>query len=292
MQADLPGRIGRVVGIDFSGAKLAGLNTWVAECRVLPDGTLKLEKLQSLHRRLKQADRRPALAALSAWVAGTDADDHPAAATLFAIDFPFGLPVELFPAGTAWPGQLAFAAGFPDARSLGLACCDIAEGKGFGKHVRRATDKASKTPFDCYHYRIVYQTYHGMLDVLRPAAAVPGVAVLPFMYAALPAARRVVVEACPSSTLKRLGLPHQRYKQPAAPEPDAAARAVRQTILRGLKPFVNISPGQRKVMLQNPGGDAMDAVIAAVGGWAGFCRTDHPALANDDRHPREGYVFM
>jgi hypothetical protein len=54
-----------------------------------------------------------------------------------------------------------------------------------------------------------------MRDVLGPLLRHRSTAILPFHYRRLAAARRVVVETCPSSTLKRLGLPHQNYKQPA-----------------------------------------------------------------------------
>ena len=83
-------------------------------------------------------------------------------------------------------------------------------------HVRRTSDDESRTPFDPYHYRIIYQTFFGMRDVLAPLAASRGAAVLPFQYRRLPTARRVLVESCPGSLLKKLGLPHQNYKQPKA----------------------------------------------------------------------------
>ena len=33
-------------------------------------------------------------------------------------------------------------------------------------HIRRLTDREAKAPFDCYHYRIIHQTFYGMRDVL------------------------------------------------------------------------------------------------------------------------------
>ena len=55
-------------------------------------------------------------------------------------------------------------------------------GVAAGRDIRRLTDIEEKAPFDPYHYRIIYQTFHGMRDVLgrlgdvarrRTAAAAP-----------------------------------------------------------------------------------------------------------------------
>jgi len=136
-------------------------------------------------------------------------------------------------------------------------------------HIRRLTDTEAKTPFDCYHYRIIYQTFHGMRDVLLPLARTRGTAILPFQYRKLPSACRAVVEACPSSTLKRLGLPHQNYKQPQGGRLAPRRRRTKRRILEGLRGAVSSSDSQVRVMMRNGGGDALDAVIAAVGTIAG-----------------------
>src|SRR5947209_1650137 len=104
-----------------------------------------------------------------------------------------------------------------------------------------------------------------MRDVLGPLRRRLGTAILPFQYRRLPGARRVLVEACPSSTLKRLGLPHQNYKQPAGGALTERRRVTRRHLLDGLAPVVSVSPSQRRVLMRNPGGDAIDAVVAAVG---------------------------
>jgi hypothetical protein len=44
-------------------------------------------------------------------------------------------------------------------------------------------------------------------------------------------------------------------------------------------------------MLMNPGGDAIDAVFAALGAWSAFRREDLAAMASDPRVSREGWVF-
>ena len=178
-----------------------------------------------------------------------------------------------------------------DAYAFGRWLLVEAKKLGGANHIRRQTDGEAKTPFDCYHYRIICQTFHGMRDVLRAIAADDRTAVLPFQYGRLKSARRVVVEACPSSTLKRLGWPHQNYKQPAGGPLTAKRRATRKTILAGLAGLIEIPAPLLRVMSRNPGGDAIDAVLAAVGDWRAWNSADHAAIAKHARYPLEGYIY-
>jgi hypothetical protein len=159
-------------------------------------------------------------------------------------------------------------------------------------HIRRDTDTEAKAPFDCYHYRIIYQTYHGMRDVLLPLSRKKGVAILPFQYRRMARAASVVVEACPSSTLKRLGLPHQNYKQPTGGPLTAKRLRTRRAILEGLLRRVKIDDHHRRVIMRNPGGDAMDSVIAALGTAEAWLAADHRAIARHPRYPLEGRLYV
>src|SRR5207253_3664763 len=109
------------------------------------------------------------------------------------------------------------------------------------------------------------QTFYGMRDVLGPLRAVRGTAILPFQYGRLASARRVLTEACPASTLKRLGLPHNNYKQPEGGPLTRKRLRARRAILDGLAGRVQISARQRRAMMRNGGGDALDAGVAAGG---------------------------
>ena len=55
---------------------------------------------------------------------------------------------------------------------------------------------------------------------------------------------------------------------------------------------VVFSDGHRRVMMRNGGGDALDAVIAAVGGSTSFAATDHAAVGRDSRFRREGFLYF
>lgn len=281
-------RFDHVVGVDFSGARLSGLNAWISRTEVLPDRErLKLVQLSPLGKLAASDDRDDVNAFLVQQVERSQA-------SLWGFDFPFGLPIEL-KLGT-WTRQLQSIGRFDgDARKYGHFLVDRTRQISQAMHLRRVTDRETQTPFDCYHYRIIYQTFHGMRDVLRTLYAGPETAVLPFQFNKLDDAaspvKRVVVEACPSSTLKRLGLPHRMYKQAGGKPPTAEQIAVRKTILATVGKFVDVTPAQRKVMLANPGGDALDSLLAAVGVFQVAMTDDHQAIAKHPRYRREGRVY-
>ena len=55
-----------------------------------------------------------------------------------------------------------------DGYGAGLECVRRSKELCGAKHIRRLTDIEERAPFDPYHYRIIYQTFHGMRDVLAP----------------------------------------------------------------------------------------------------------------------------
>lgn len=275
-----------VYGVDFSGAKLAGRNIWVARVEPRRRGRPVLVALDRLETLCGTAERAAALAHLVGLV--TDSD-----AALWGFDCPFGLPLELFPDGAPWSAQFDFVRAWGDAAyACGLECIRRALLVGDRMHLRRTTDTDAKAPFDGYHYRIIYQTFFGMRDVAAPLSRCPATAVLPFQYRKLPRAKRVVVECCPGSVLKKLGLPHQNYKQPAGGPLTRRRLRTRHALHAGLEGLVSISDRFRRVMMRNPGADALDAVIAAVGAARAVATADHDAIARHPRYPREGHLYV
>lgn len=276
-----------VFGVDYSGAAQAGRNAWLATMR--PTGTrtapgrLQLTGLTSLGDAAGSTERDR----VNEFLVQSIRDSR---AALWGMDYPFGLPIEL---GLGdWPDQLRHVREFNGtAKDYGRALVELARSGAGRLHVRRATDLETKTPFDCYHYRIIYQTFHGMRDVLARVAEDERTAVVPFQMPKVAAADRCVVEACPSSTLKRLGLPHQRYKQTANRPPEDFHVQTRRTILKTISELVEFTPHRRRVMMANPGGDAIDAVLAGLGAWQAWQRETWPGLNDHPRYPREGKVF-
>lgn len=275
---------GAVYGVDFSGARLAGKTTWVA--RLEPSSgegpPFTLTALRPLENLCGSAERGPALEHLVGLIAASEG-------CLWGLGFPFGFPVEV--AGP-WSGQLEFVRGWGnDAYGLGLELVRRTEVLCGRKHLRRLTDLEHRAPHDPYHYRVIYQTFFGMRDVLAPLLRTPGTAVLPFGYGCLPAARRVAVEACPATTLERLGLPRRNYKRPQGGSLGPRQRKVRLEILRGLRAHVAFSEHRRRVTTTDPGGDALDAVLAALGAALAFREADHEGIAAHPRYRLEGRHF-
>ena len=277
-------RFQTIYGVDFSGAKLAGHNTWIAEAAV-GDGRLTLRYVRSLEAMSGHAERGPALGWLVHAIAGSEG-------ALWAMDFPFAMPIEVMEREMTWRGQLDLMGRWRrGAYGMGLRCVERSKRHNGSLHIRRLTDAEEKTPFDCYHYRIIYQTFHGMRDVLLPLSRRRGVAVLPFDYGKLGRAKGVVIEACPGSVLRRLSLPYNNYKQPAGGALTGVRRRTRRVLLEAMGEWIEVPADLRRRIMRNPGGDALDAVIAAVGAalrWEGL---NHGAIARHRRYRLEGYVY-
>jgi hypothetical protein len=278
-----------VYGVDFSGARLAGRNTWVARIERRRRGAScetawRLAELARLEDLCGTAERAEALGFLVELIERSEG-------ALWSLDFPFGLPVELL--GEGWARQFEFIGEWgEDGYGAGLECVRRSRALRGVKHIRRLTDIEERAPFDPYHYRIIYQTFHGMRDVLAPLRRRRHTAILPFQYGRLKSARRVLVEACPASTLKRLGLPAQNYKQPEGGPLTPKRRRTRRAILDGLARHVCIAERDRRRIMRNGGGDALDSVIAALGAARSWRETDHDRVARHRRYPREGRLYV
>jgi hypothetical protein len=69
-------------------------------------------------------------------------------------------------------------------------------------------------------------------------------------------------------------------------------RTTRRRIIDGLARLVALTAAQRLVLMRNGGGDALDPVIAALGGARAFAAADHRGIARHPRYPREGRLFV
>ena len=229
-----------ILGVDFSGAALAGEKIWVSRCHF--DGeTLNFDGLErAADLPSGSAERDGALAALRSWILS-----HESAAC--GLDFPFSLAREAIedPDYASWLEN--FAARFPDAESL-------REG---ASHQKRVTDFAAKVPFAPLNLRLFRQTYYGIRDVLAPLHA-SGACILPFDA---PQNNRLwLLEICPASLLKREKL-YLSYKGHSA-----AQRQNREIIAREMQsrtPFRWIDAMKTRA-LDDTQGDALDAILAAI----------------------------
>jgi len=240
----------RVVGIDFSGARTAGRSIWIAEGMREGDALRLASCLPASELPDGASSREPALAALVRYIAGLGE-------AVVGIDVPFGLPEPLIGADD-WPGFVRrFADRWPDPASF-RATCRAATG---GRELRRWCDTEARTPFCPYNLRLHKQTWHGLAALIAPLVLTGRALAAPMQEIApgLP----ILLETCPASFLKRSGDGLYKAYKGAAP----ALRDQRRTILAWLVERRYLHPpsephGRR--ILDNTGGDALDAVIAAI----------------------------
>jgi hypothetical protein len=236
-----------VHGIDFSGAQDAGRRIWIAsgvvdrgrlaitECRPaceLPGGGL---------------ERDAALCALRSFIQ-RDGD------AVFGLDFPFGLPTKVVAEPTWSQFVLAFGTRYPSADAFRAACQSLSQ-----RELRRQTDSEAKAPWCAWNWRLYRQTYHGIDGVLVPLVRSNLVRVLPME--APDDGFPWLLEICPASTLRRLGLARLPYKGTSRDH-----FAARKRILCHVVETTGIEV-ERQLMkraIDDAGGDAIDSMLAAV----------------------------
>jgi hypothetical protein len=239
----------RVLGVDFSGANDAGRKIWIAECK------------RGRGDRLTLVDLRPAADLPGSGIAPAVAIAALArhitrkCGTIAGCDFPFTLPKAVM--DSPWE---TFAADFPKRFADPDTFRAWALRRAGGREIRRAADRAAKTPFNSYNLRIYRQTWWGIAHLLGPLVTSGRAIGRPFQ--ALPAVPRpVLVEACPACTLKRIGF-YPAYKGRGGAHRQERKAVLRKLIGGGL--LERPSPSFQATLLDDHGGDALDAVVAAV----------------------------
>lgn len=254
----------RVIGVDFSGAKDAEKRIWLCEARRDADGWA-FAAPQPLEARAPDAKRR-AHAALVDVIAA-------APGTLVALDAPFGLPDAVLDPDEPWADWLA---AFPRRYADPAAFREAMNAKTGGKELKRVCDRVAKTPWCAWNLRMHRQSWAMLAQVLAPLQA-RGAASFPPMTPIRDGVA-VAVEICPAASLKRRDLYLRGYKGPG--EAPAAQRAA---ILKGL----GVTGKAAAVAIADPGGDALDALVAALAGAEAMAQThDLPPHAR-----REAWVF-
>lgn len=270
----------RVYGVDFSGAKDAGRNVWLASA-TRRAGSLVVEGCYPGEALPNSGPKRDAcLPALREFLAG--ADD-----AIVGLDVPFALPAELTDAST-WP---AFAAAFPNGAEgpteWAEACRDRAETLDRERvELKRATEDETGAPFSPYNLRMRSSTYYGISAVLAPLVEREAASVLPMMPPNPGSAW--LVEACPAVTLDRLDLDAGGYK-----DDDEAGEERRAEIVDALADGpATITPAVRDAAIEEPDGDALDAVLAAVGVTMALERGEPTSPGTVDARTRiEGKIY-
>jgi len=263
----------RVFGLDFSGAADAGRRSWLA-AGVATGGRVSVAKVFPVSA-LPGSGPRPeeAFAALCAFIASLGE-------AAVGCDFSFGLPAGLV-AEAEWR---AFALGFSSRHPTPEAMREACRTASPGRELRRQTDREARSPFSPLNLRAYRQTWHGIASVLAPLLAAGAATAFPME--APRAGVPVLVEACPASTLKRLGL-SRPYKGRGAAYREARARILSALEAAGLLGFSSEAP--REAALSQPGGDALDAALCALGAARAACEPWSPPQAP---YSVEGRIFF
>jgi len=265
----------RSVGVDFSAARDAGRRIWIATLEIDRDGSTLIDLRRGLDLPGGALEREDAIVALRSFLAEqTDA--------VVGIDVPFSLPAPLIDEED-WPAFLrAYAGRFADAEAFRAAMLDRAG----GRELKRRTDRDARTPFSAYNLRLYRQTHHALRALLAPLIIEGRATGAPMQEArdGLP----ILIEACPASTLKRLDL-YEAYKGRGEEK-----ASVRERILASLSAAgrLRASSSDERVIVEDAGGDALDAVVAALASARVAREPERLRVADGDPARLEALVYF
>jgi hypothetical protein len=132
--------------------------------------------------------------------------------------------------------------------------------------------------------RLYKQTYHGINGVLRPLL-IPGGAWIAPMQDAIPG-RPVILEICPASTLKNLGLPSQGYKGKGDEKKEVRKQIVGELSGKG---YVQSIASDAALRIEtDTEGDALDSLVACVAA----ARANVAPAPIGSPYRIEGYVYV
>ena len=197
------------------------------------------------------------------------------------LDFPFGLPRMVMVEPTWAEFILGFSARYPTAAAFRAGCRQLS-----ARELRRTTDAEAHAPWAAWNWRLYRQTYFGIGEVIAPLVRERRVRVLPMQEA--DHATPLLLEICPASSLRRLGIAGLPYKGGA----DVDQRRARESIISRLAAATQIAidPIARLRAIEDPGGDALDSLVAAV--------AVHRAIAGGRIQPTdavyqiEGFIYV
>lgn len=266
----------RVYGVDFSADReRAGRNIWVAEA-VVDDGLRVIGCAPLVDRLGAGRERAAALPALTRFLGGLDG-------AAVGLDFPFGLPDEVV-AAEEWTEVLRRLPGWADdPADLARQCADRASLEGDDAELVRDTEEplGAMSP---YNSRLCDLTFYGLRDVLRPLVLADAARAVPMQPPA--GGRPTLMEVYPAGTFERLGGHEVRYRGDGE---DARQRRA-ENLDRLLETGATLADGVRETVLDG-GGDALDAVVAAVA--AHHHARDPADLRTGDADRRlEGHVYV
>ena len=253
-----------IIGVDFSGAALAGDKIWIARAHFQDENLIFDELLPARDLPASSSQRDAALPALTKYIQSL-------AAPICGFDFPFSLQAGELDRDTWRDWVLQTPARFADADSFRAAYSGA----------KRATDTLAKTPFAPLNLRLYRQTYYGIARVVAPLLRDNAVA-LPFEQptGATIEGAAWLLEICPASLLKKHKL-YFSYKGKSDAQRDNRERILTECQTRFR---LEISEPMQQIAFADAEGDALDAILSAV------CVAR--ALEKDDFAPRDAVEKM
>ena len=267
----------RAIGIDFSGARDAGKSIWIAEGTVDARNRYRLEGCRPAFQRLNCSRKRDdALPALAAWIA--EQGD-----AVIGCDFPFALPRTAVDE-KSWQDFVRNFRRHVTADDFRHAMRSR-HARAVQREPKRRTDlpEHAATPWNPWNIRLYRQTHAGIGALLAPLLGCASI--VPFDRPV--EGRPLIVETCPASSLKQLGLyrTHGGYKGAGVDR-----HRKRDQLLDVLvdEKLATVSSTLRADIVANRGGDALDSVIAALGAIAALPEIEN-GIGYDE--PIEGWVY-
>lgn len=271
--------LSRIYGIDFSGAMDAGNKTWITSAVILGNSIQIEDCYQAKDLPDSAVERDQCLRSLWHFIS-TQKD------CAFGLDFPFGVHRDLVKENS-WEEFVLSFNGYDNPEQFRKDCRMAACGPEF--KTKRETDIEAKTPWCVYNIRLYKQAYYGIRDVLAPLVRDQLAYVMPMQRELQ--GKPWLLEVCPASTLKRMGL-YQPYK---GRRRDEDKRISREYILKGIEKTGGIiikSSTLRETIVDNPGGDAIDSVIAAFTTFRAISSLTDSSVSVTSNSMMEGYVYI
>ncbi|MFP4105056.1 MAG: hypothetical protein ACLFVU_03105 [Phycisphaerae bacterium] len=239
--------------MDFSGAENAGTKIWIASGRIHGRQLLLSELIRADELPDSGPGRSACMPVLRRFIT-----DHRSG--LFGVDFPLTLPKQYL-GSSDWRNFVHELCYTSDSPQIFRKRCIKLSG---GKELKRHTERRAQVPFSAVNLRLYKQTYYGLKDLIAPLVESDKVRVLP--YQPLAEDKPAIVEICPASSIKDIQQ-HSDKKLYAPYKGDSPGhRKAREDILAyvertGLVSL--LSWNLRWEAIEDPGGDALDAVLAA-----------------------------
>lgn len=271
----------RIYGVDFSGGDKAYKKIWITEAAIEDDKLTVNSCSPGSELPGKPRQRDNVIDTLRRFI-----EERPNAA--FGLDFPFGLPRPIANA-SSWEEFISrFPERFSGAKEF-YESCKVAGRNldGDGIEYYRLTEKETDAPFCSYNLWMYKQTYYGITRLLYPFVIEDTACVLPMQSP--DDAKPWVMEICPSSTLRSLGLRRDRYK---GPEEERVAG--RQELLQDLSNHgIKFSEVVAETLLKDDEGDALDSIVAAFAVYRTLQTSENQIIEEplDEPYSIEGYIF-